>query len=278
MNKSAAVRRTIVLDAKTAQDRYFRDLWNYRDLLYFLSWRDILVRYKQTVIGVAWALVRPLLTMLIFSFVFGRVASLPSHGVPYPLLVFAAMLPWYFFANAFSDSSNSLLVNNNMITKVYFPRLLIPLSTIAVSLVDLLISFLLMLALMGWYGVWPSWRMVALLPFVLLTAGAALGLGLWFAALNVRYRDFRYIIPFAMQIGLYVSPVGYNSSLVPEQWRLLYSLNPMVAVIEGFRWALLGSTTIYLPGLLASMLMTAMLLWSGLWYFRRTENTFADDI
>ena len=278
MNKCAAVKRTIVLDAKTAKDRYFNELWLYRDLLYFLSWRDILVRYKQTVIGVAWALVRPLLTMLIFWFVFGRVASLPSHGVPYPLMVFAAMLPWYFFASAFSDSSNSLLANSNMIAKVYFPRLLIPLSTIAVSLVDLLIAFTVMIGLMGWYGVWPSFRMVAIVPFVLLAAGAALGLGLWCAALNVRYRDFRYIVPFVTQIGLYVSPVGFNSSLVPEQWRMLYSLNPMVAIIDGFRWALLDSTSLYLPGLLISVLMIAILLWSGLWYFRRTEKTFADDI
>lgn len=278
MKLNIAVNRTIILDAKTAKDRYFHDLWIYRDLLYFLSWRDVLVRYKQTVIGVAWALLRPLLTMLIFSFVFGRVANLPSQGVPYPLMVFAAMLPWYFFAGAFSDSSNSLLANSNMISKVYFPRLLIPLSTIAVSLVDFAISIAVMLGLMGWYGVWPSIRILAVIPFVLLAAGAALGLGLWCAALNVRYRDFRYIIPFVTQIGLYVSPVGFDSSLVPDQWRLLYSLNPMVAVIDGFRWALLGSSSFYLPGLLISLLMIAVLLWSGLWYFRRTENTFADDI
>ena len=274
-----ANKQTIIIDANSVKKRYFQDLWLYKDLLYFLSWRDILVRYKQTVIGVAWALIKPLLTMIIFTFVFGRVANLPSHGVPYPLMVFAAMLPWYFFAGAFADASNSLLANGNMISKVYFPRLLIPLSTIAVSLVDLAISCLVMLGLMLYFGVWPSAGILCLIPLTILAASAALGLGLWCAALNVRYRDFRYIIPFITQIGLYVSPVGFNSSLVPEKFQLLFSLNPMVAVIEGYRWALLGlHDGFQWSGLFISIAVSTLLLWSGIWYFRKTENTFADEI
>lgn len=272
-------KRITIIDARNARTQYWRDLWAYRDLLYFLSWRDILVRYKQTVIGVTWALVRPLLTMLIFTFIFGRIANLPSNGVPYPLLVFAAMLPWYFFAGAFSEASNSLLANSNMISKVYFPRLFVPASTIAVSLVDLAISFVVMLVLLAWYGVWPSMRMLALPLWIVLASALALGLGLWCAALNVKYRDFRYIVPFVTQIGLYVSPVGFSSTIVPDQWRLVYSLNPMVAVIDGFRWSLLGSSMeIYWPGFVLSLVLVITLLSSGVWYFRRTENTFADEI
>jgi lipopolysaccharide transport system permease protein len=272
-------KQTIIIDANSVKKRYFHDLWLYKDLLYFLSWRDILVRYKQTVIGIAWALIKPLLTMIIFTFVFGRVANLPSHGVPYPLMVFSAMLPWYFFAGAFADASNSLLANSNMISKVYFPRLLIPFSTIAVSLVDLAISCLVMLGLMVYFSVWPSLSILCLIPLTILAACAALGLGLWCAALNVRYRDFRYIVPFITQIGLYVSPVGFNSSLVPEKFQLLFSLNPMVAVIEGYRWALLGlSEGFHWSGLFISIVVSMLLLWSGIWYFRKTENTFADEI
>ncbi len=269
----------ILIDANSQKSRYYFDLWAYRDLLIFLAWRDILVRYKQTAIGITWAFARPLLTMIIFSFIFGKVAKLPTNGIPYPLLVFSAMLPWYFFSNAFTDISNSLLANSNMISKVYFPRLVIPLSTIAVSLVDFMISMLLMLGLMIWYGMLPSPRFFAIVFFLILAAATALGMGLWFAVLNVRYRDFRYIVPFITQIGLYISPVGFSSSLVPEAFRFLYFLNPMVAVIEGFRWALLGTTTeIYIPGFLLSIFCVVSLLWSGLWYFRRTENTFADEI
>ena len=272
-------KQTIIIDANSVKKRYFHDLWLYKDLLYFLSWRDILVRYKQTVIGIAWALIKPLLTMIIFTFVFGRVANLPSHGVPYPLMVFSAMLPWYFFAGAFADASNSLLANSNMISKVYFPRLLIPFSTIAVSLVDLAISCLVMLGLMLYFNVWPSLAILCLIPLTILAACVALGLGLWCAALNVRYRDFRYIVPFITQIGLYVSPVGFNSSLVPEKFQLLFSLNPMVAVIEGYRWALLGlSEGFHWSGLFISIVVSMLLLWSGIWYFRKTENTFADEI
>ncbi|MGN6580963.1 MAG: ABC transporter permease [Bordetella sp.] len=276
---STIEKHTIVISSSNTHSRYFHDLWSYRDLLFFLSWRDILVRYKQTVIGIAWAVVRPLLTMLIFSFVFGRIAKLPSSGTAYPLMVFSAMLPWYFFAGALTDSSNSLLVNSNMISKVYFPRLLIPASTIAVSLVDLGISLVIMLGLMAWYGVWPTFRILTLIPLIVIAITAALGLGLWFAALNVRYRDFRYIVPFITQIGLYVSPVGFSSTVIPEHWRLAYSINPMVSVIDGFRWALLGTNTdLYFPGIILSLAVIFILLASGIWYFRRTENTFADEI
>jgi lipopolysaccharide transport system permease protein len=272
-------KRITVIDASNVRSQYWRDLWAYRDLLFFLSWRDILVRYKQTVIGIAWALLRPLLTMVVFTFVFGRIANLPSDGVPYPLLVFAAMLPWYFFSGAFTEAGNSLLTNSNMISKVYFPRLIVPASTIAVSLVDLAISFAVMLCLMGWYGMWPTARFLALPFLVMFAAAAALGLGLWCAALNVRFRDFRYIVPFVTQIGLYVSPVGFSSAVVPEKWRLLYYLNPMVSVIDGFRWSLLGSNvSFYAPGVAMSVVLVALLLASGVWYFRKTENTFADVI
>lgn len=272
-------KKTVIIDAKSVKSQYWRDIWAYRDLLYFLSWRDILVRYKQTVIGLSWAVIRPLLTMVVFTVIFGRIAQMPSNNLPYPLLVFAAMLPWYFFSSAFAEIGNSLIANSNMISKVYFPRILVPLSTIAVCFLDLLISFVLMLLLMAWYGVWPSARLLTLPVLILIAALAALGPGLWCAALNVRFRDFRYIIPFVTQIGLYISPVGFSSSLVPEQWRLLYYANPMVAVIDGFRWSILGSdASIYWPGTMISLLVVSLLLVSGVWYFRRTENTFADVI
>jgi lipopolysaccharide transport system permease protein len=271
--------RTVVIDANSARSQYWRDLWRYRDLLYFLSWRDILVRYKQTVIGLAWAIVRPFLTMIIFSFVFGKIAKLPSNGVPYPIMVFAAMLPWYFFSAAFTEAGNSLLTNSNMISKVYFPRLIIPASTIAVCLVDLLISFVIMFGMMWWYHVIPTLRVLALPLFIFYATAASMGVGLWCAALNVKYRDFRYIIPFVAQIGLYISPVGFDSSMISEKWRLIYYINPMVAVIDGFRWSLLGQNfRLYVPGFILSLTLVATLLFTGIAYFRRTENTFADVI
>lgn len=258
---------------------YWRDLWKYRELFYFLAWRDISVRYKQTVIGVAWSVIRPVLTMIVFTIIFGKIAKLPSNGVPYPILVFAAMLPWQFFANALSESSNSLISNAQMISKVYFPRLAIPASSVIVSFVDFLISFGILLLLMVWYQFWPNVRMLALPLLTLLAFGAAMGAGLWFASLNVKYRDFRYIVPFVVQFGVYVSPVGFSSDLVPEKWRLLYSLNPMVGVIDGFRWAILGGDAqIYLPGFLLSIALVILLCASGIWYFRKTERTFADVI
>jgi lipopolysaccharide transport system permease protein len=257
---------------------YWRDLWKYRELFYFLAWRDISVRYKQTVIGVAWSVIRPVLTMIVFTVIFSKIAKLPSNGVPYPILVFAAMLPWQFFSNALSESSNSLISNAQMISKVYFPRLAIPVSSVIVSFVDFLISFVILLFLMLWYQFMPSVRILVLPLLVLLAFGAAMGAGLWFASLNVKYRDFRYVVPFVVQFGLYISPVGFSSNLVPEKWRLLYSLNPMVGVIDGFRWAITGTTEIYWPGLALSVGIVTLLLSSGIWYFRKTERTFADVI
>ena len=269
----------VTIEAGRTERHYWGDLWRYRELFYFLAWRDLLVRYKQTVIGVTWALLRPLLTMLALTLVFGKLAKLPSDGVPYPLLVFAALLPWQFFASSFSEAGNSLIGNANMISKVYFPRITIPVSTMIVSLVDFLISLGLLALLMLWYGFVPGSRILLLPLFTLIAVAASLGGGLWIAALNVKYRDFRYLIPFVVQFGLYVSPVGFSSNLVPENWRLLYSLNPMVGVIDGFRWAILGGESqLYLPGLLISVTMVGVILLSGIIYFRKTEKLFADVI
>jgi len=255
------------------------ELWRYRELFYFLAWRDIKVRYKQTAIGVAWSVLRPLLSMIVLTVVFGRLANLPSGNVPYPIMVFAAMLPWQFFANALSDSSASLVNSANLVTKVYFPRLIVPTSAVVVSAVDFLISAVLLAVLMGAYRFAPTWKVVALPLFLLLAVGAATGAGIWMAALNVRYRDFRFLVPFVIQFGLYVSPVGYVSAVVPGRWRLLYSLNPMVGVIDGFRWAICGGDhTLYVPGLLASTAIVLVLLATGLVYFRRVELGFADII
>ena len=258
---------------------YWQDVWRYRELFWFLVWRDILVRYKQTVIGVAWSVIRPLATMLAFTVVFGLLAKLPSAGVPYPLLVFAAMLPWNFCSNALSESSGSLIGNANLLTKVYFPRIIIPVSSIIVSLIDFVISLVIMAAIMIWYGYLPDWRVITLPLFLLLAFLPVAGAGLWFAALNVKYRDFRYVVPFMLQFGLYVSPVGFSSSIVPEKWRLLYALNPMVGVIDGFRWALLnGSVGLFWPGLVFSTGLSLVLLLTGLWFFRKTERILADVI
>jgi len=254
-------------------------LWRYRELFYFLAWRDILVRYKQTIIGIAWALIRPFLTMVVFTIVFGKLAKLPSEGVPYPILVFAAMLPWQFFSNALSGCSNSLISNANLIAKVYFPRLIVPASAVIVSFVDFLISGMILLGLMAWYDFLPSWRILTLPFFIIIAFAASMGAGLWLAALNVKYRDFRYIVPFIVQFGLYISPVGFSSTIVPQEWRLVYSLNPMVGVIDGFRWAILGGEArIYLPGFLLSLGLVFGVLASGVWYFRKVERTFADVI
>jgi lipopolysaccharide transport system permease protein len=270
---------TIVIEAGRTESQYWQDLWKYRELFYFLAWRDILVRYKQTAIGIAWALIRPFLTMVIFTIVFGRLAKLPSEGVPYPILVFAGMLPWQFFSNSLSECSNSLIANSNLISKIYFPRLIVPTSAVVVSFVDFMISGIILLGLMAWYNFVPSWRIVTLPLFIGIAFAASMGSGLWLASLNVKYRDFRYIVPFIVQFGLYVSPVGFSSNIVPEKWRLLYSLNPMVGVIDGFRWAILGGDyNTYLPGFLLSLTLVVISLLSGIWYFRRMERTFADVI
>jgi lipopolysaccharide transport system permease protein len=269
----------IVLRAGKMERHYWVDLWRFRELFFFLAWRDILVRYKQTVIGILWAVLRPFLTMVVFTFVFGRLAKLPSEGIPYPLLVFSAMLPWHFFSNSLMESSTSLITNANMLSKIYFPRLVLPTSSVIVGLVDLLISGVILAGMMIYFGVEATPRLLLLLPLTLLAFAAAIGGGLWFAALNVRYRDFRYIVPFLVQIAFYISPVGFSSTIVPEHLRFAYSINPMVAVIDGFRWAISGAeTTFYMPGLWASVGITALLLFGGIYYFRKTERTFADVI
>jgi lipopolysaccharide transport system permease protein len=278
-DRDIVFRKELVIEAGRTESRYWQDIWQYRELFYFLAWRDILVRYKQTVLGIAWALIRPFLAMVVLTIVFGKIAKLPSEGAPYPILVFAAMLPWQFFANAMSECSSSLLSNANMISKVYFPRLIVPASSVLVSFVDFMISGSILLGLMAWYNFVPGWQMVTLPLFILIAFAAAIGAGLWLAALSVEYRDFRYIVPFIVQFGVYISPVGFSSSIVEPQWRLLYSLNPMVSVIDGFRWAILGgNSTIYLPGFILSTALVFLLLVSGIWYFRRMERTFADVI
>lgn len=272
-------KKRLVIEAGRIENQYWKDLWSYRELFYFLAWRDILVRYKQTVFGVAWALLRPLITMIVFTMVFGQLAQLPSEGAPYPILVFAAMLPWQFFASALQQCSNSLINDRRLISKVYFPRLIVPMGAVIVSFVDFLLSGTILLALMAWYDFVPTWRILTLPVFVLIAAAATIGGGLWFAAVNVRYRDFRYVVPFVVQLGLYVSPVGFSSELVPAQWRLLYSLNPMVGVIDGFRWAILGDSSLfYWPGFMLSLVGIVVLLATGIRYFRKTERTFADVI
>ena len=268
----------IVIEAGRSERHYWLDLWRYRELFAVLAWRDLSVRYKQTVIGVLWALIRPVLTMVVLTVVFGRIAALPSDGTtPYALMVFAGMLPWTFFSSGLAEASNSLINNANLISKVYFPRLLVPAATIAVAFVDFLVSFCILIALYVWYKFAPSWQIAVLPLFVLVAFLASLGPALWLTAFNVKYRDFRYVIPFIVQFGLYISPVGFTSGVIPDNWRLLYSLNPMVGVIDGFRWCLLGGQSqLYLPGLLISLAVTGLFLWLGIRQFRRTENTFAD--
>jgi lipopolysaccharide transport system permease protein len=269
----------LVIEAGKTERHYWKDLWRYRELFYFLSWRDVLVRYKQTAIGVVWSVLRPVLTMIVFTVIFGKLAKLPSEGVPYPILVFSAMLPWQFFANSLSESAMSLVSNANLISKVYFPGLIIPASAVIVSLVDFLISFAILIFLMGWYQFPPNWRMVTLPFFIVIAFTASFGFGLWITSLNVKYRDFRYIIPFIVQFGLYISPVGFSSSIIPGKWRFLYSINPMVGVIDGFRWAVLGGESkIYWPGFMLSILLILLTLSTGIYYFRKTERTFADVI
>jgi lipopolysaccharide transport system permease protein len=269
----------LVIEAGRSESQYWRDLWRYRELFYFLAWRDLLIRYKQTVVGVAWSLIRPLLTMIVLTVVFGKLGKMPSAGVPYPLLVFCGMLPWQFFANALAESGNSLVANSNLISKIYFPRLVVPASSVITSFVDFLISAAFLVALMFWYRFVPPPTIWLLPVFVLLAFAASLGVGLWIAALMVKYRDFRFIVPFIVQFGLYVSPVGFLSTVVPNQYRLLYSLNPIVGVIDGFRWCILGGEhALYLPGLAVSFACVVVLTVSGIHYFRKTERTFADVI
>jgi lipopolysaccharide transport system permease protein len=269
----------IVIEAGRSESQYWRDLWRFRELLVFLSWRDVAVRYKQTFIGVAWAVIRPLATMAILVVVFGMVARLPSGGVPYPLLVLTGMLAWQLFATGFSAASDSLITNGNLISKVYFPRLIIPLSAVAVSLVDFLITLPVLFVMMVWYRTPPTWTLVAFPAFVLLTLLASLSVGIWLAALNVKYRDFRFVIPFALQFGVYISPVGFSLSAVPIAYRWWFALNPAVGLIEGFRWSLLGQADEVTPFAIGTTLVTVLVLMClGVRYFRRTERTFADVI
>jgi lipopolysaccharide transport system permease protein len=269
----------LIIEAGRTERQYWQDLWRYRELFYFLAWRDILVRYKQTAIGVAWALIRPFLTMVVFTVVFGNLAKLPSEGVPYPILVFSAMLPWQFFSNSLSECSSSLVANSNLISKVYFPRLIVPVSAVVVSFVDFMISGIILLGLMAWYNYIPSWRILMLPVFIAIAFAASIGAGLWLASLTVKYRDFRFVVPFLVQFGLYISPVGFSSNIVPEQWRLLYSLNPMVGAIDGFRWSILGGESkLYWPGFSLSLVLVLVFLITGIAYFRKMERTFADVI
>jgi lipopolysaccharide transport system permease protein len=269
----------LVIEAGRAERQYWQDLWHYRELFYFLSWRDLLVRYKQTVVGVSWSMIRPFLTMLVLTLVFGKLGKMPSGGVPYPLLVFCGMLPWQFFSTAMTESSGSLVSNSNLISKIYFPRLVIVVSSVMTNFVDFLISSVLLVVLLAWYHRMPPATVWFLPILTLLVFGAALGIGLWLAALTVEYRDFRYIVPFMVQLGLYISPVGFQSSVVPAHFRALYSLNPMVGIIDGFRWSVLGirSSTLW-SGMAIAVVDIVVLVASGIWYFRRTERTFADVI
>ena len=277
MNKINGFELTI--ESGKTERHYWIDIWRYRELFYILAWRDIAVRYKQTIIGVLWAVLRPLLTMIILVIIFGKIAKLPSEGIPYPVFVFAAMLPWTFFATAFTSASNSLVGNANLISKVYFPRLIIPTASIIVAGIDFLISFVILIGLMVWYQFIPDWHILTLPLFLLLAFFAALGAGLYIAALNVKYRDFRFIIPFVVQFGLYASPVAFSTTLVPEKYQLLYYMNPMVAVIDGFRWAISGGKTAFnLTELSISVVMVILLVIIGVIHFRKTEKTFADII
>lgn len=269
----------IVLEAGKTDQQYFRDLWRYRGLFFILAWRDVSVRYKQTAIGVAWALVRPALSTLVFTVVFGKLGKFPSDGSPYPVMVLAGMLPWQLFSTALSESGSSLTSNANLITKVYFPRIIIPGSSLVTSLVDFLFSLAILIVLMVVYRVTPTWRLALLPGFVVLGLSAAAGMGAWISALNVKYRDFAFVVPFIVQLGLYVSPVGFSSHLVPARWLPLYSLNPMVGVISGFRWCILGRPApLQWSAVLLSLAVIAAILASGFLYFRRTERAFADII
>ncbi len=270
----------LIIEPGRTEKNYWADLWRYRELFLILAWRDLSVRYKQTIIGILWAVIRPLLTMIVFTIIFSRIAKLPSDGnAPYALMVFAAMLPWSLFSNALSESSNSLIGNEKLISKVYFPRMIMPAATLITAFVDFLISFIILIGMMVYFQFAPNWQMLLLPGFIILALLASLGPGLWITALNVKYRDFRYVIPFVVQFGLYVSPVGFSSKVIPEQWRMLYSLNPMVGVIDGFRWCILGGESpVYMPGFVLSLAVITFFLWLGVSHFRKMEKTFADII
>jgi lipopolysaccharide transport system permease protein len=268
-----------VIRIRPASDRLasgLKELWQYRELLYFLIWRDVKVRYKQTAIGAAWAIIQPLMTMIIFTVVFGKFANMPSDGLPYPIFSFAALLPWTYFSKALNQSVSSVVADANLITKVYFPRLLLPLSAVVGGLIDFAIAFVFLLAMMAWYGLAPQWGILLLPFFVLLTMLTALSVSVWLSVVNVRYRDVGQAIPFLVQIWLFASPVAYSASVVPENWRFLYNLNPLAGIIEGFRWALLGSQNPPIVSLLSTTAVVVALLYGGIVFFKRMEKTFAD--
>ncbi|MBN1971010.1 MAG: ABC transporter permease [Candidatus Delongbacteria bacterium] len=269
----------IIIEPKKRVSHYWKELWLYRELFFFFAWRDIKVQYKQTIIGVLWAVLRPFLTMVVFTVIFGKIAKLPSSGIPYPIMVFSAMLPWQLFASSLSQSSNSIINNSNMITKIYFPRIIIPSSAVIVSFVDFAISSVILVLMMFYYGFIPDFKLLTLPLFLIVALSSSFGIGLWFSALNVKYRDIRYVVPFLVQFGMYVSPVGFSSDIIPEKWRLLYSMNPMVGVIDGFRWALSGGKSdIFDTGFYISIGISFIILISGFLYFRKAERGFADEI
>ena len=274
------MKKTLILRPGAADLRYWQDLWSYRELFLILAWRDLTVRYKQTVIGISWALLRPLFTMVVFTVLFGSLAKLPSEGgAPYAVMVLCGLLPWTFFASAVADASNSLVANAHLISKVYFPRSIVPASTVVVSGVDFIIGLALLLFIMACYGRAPGWQIIFVPAFAFVTVLLSLGLGLWTAALNVKYRDLRYVTAFALQAGIYVSPIGFSSQIVPDKWRLLYSLNPLVGIIDGFRWSVIGdAAAVYWPGVGISIAISALLFWIGLSQFRAMQNTMADYI
>ena len=268
----------VVIENGRHERNYWRDIWRYRELFYVLAWRDVAVRYKQTIIGASWALIRPFLTMVVFTVVFSRIAKLPSDGMtPYPLMVFVGTLPWTFFSTGLTDGANSLIGNSNLISKVYFPRLIVPIAAVVVAFADFIIALGILVGMMFWYQFAPSWHVLFFPVFVAAAIAATIGPSLWFTALNVKYRDFRIIVPFIVQLGLYVSPVGFSSAIVPPEWRLLYSLNPMAGVIDGFRWCLLGGESqLYLPGIALSFVVIILFMWLGVRKFRATVRSFAD--
>lgn len=275
----AMMKETLILEAGATDRRYWKDVFGYRDLFIMLVRRDVSVRYKQTIIGILWAVLRPLLTMLVFSFIFGRVARMPSEGLPYALIVFSAMVPWFFFSSSVSESSASLVANSNLLSKVYFPRILLPASTVAVAAVDFIISMILLIFVMTFYGFVPTWRILTVPLFLSIALAAALGVGLWVSTLNARYRDFQFVVPFLLQFGLYLSPVGFLSTVVPEEWALVYGLNPMVGVIDGFRWAILGGQLqLRIDVLSLAVIVAFTMLVSGIIFFRRFERGIADVI
>lgn len=272
-------KRTLTIEAGRADRRYWADIFEYKELFYFLTWRNFMVRYKQTVIGVAWSVIRPVITMIVFTLIFGRVANLPSENAPYAVLVFSALLPWQFFANALQGSSTSVIGNPSMVSKIYFPKIIIPTSFIIVCLVDFFISLVILGILMLWYRFMPTWQIFYMPLFLMLDILLVLGVGFLTSALNVKYRDFKYIVPFVIQAGLFASPVGFSSDIVPDKFRMIYSLNPMVGIIDGFRWSIIGGEiNFYIPGFIISIVLVFVLLFLGTWYFRKSENTFADKI